>query len=126
VIQDVVIVMQKRQLRILSGMKITEEARNKKRKKNKEWKLATKRFIHEIKKTKSCVDCGETDPAVLQFDHVRGEKKFKLSEAHRVGAGKKRILEEIEKCEVRCVNCHTSRTAKEQNWWILEWKDYLT
>src|SRR5205085_5907081 len=51
-----------------------------------------------------CVDCGESDPLVLEFDH-RGEKLFTIARALRDkdwGA----ILPEIAKCDVRCANCH--------------------
>lgn len=51
-----------------------------------------------------CVDCGEIDPVVLDFDHVRGEKKFNISDGMRCSI--ERISQEIEKCEVRCANCH--------------------
>jgi hypothetical protein len=30
-----------------------------------------------------------------------------------------RIKEEIEKCDVRCANCHTRRTAHQFGWWVL-------
>jgi hypothetical protein len=53
-----------------------------------------------------CVDCGESDPLVLEFDHVRG-KTHNVSSMK--GYTKKRVLEEIRKCEVRCANCHKRR-----------------
>ncbi len=48
-------------------------------------------------------------PLVLEFDHLRN-KAFNIGEgfAERVW---KTILEEIEKCEVVCANCHRRRTA---------------
>jgi hypothetical protein len=58
-------------------------------------------------KQKPCADCGVQYPYwVMQFDHVRGEKKCNISEANlRVGA----LLEEIAKCDVVCANCHALR-----------------
>jgi hypothetical protein len=64
-----------------------------------------------------CVDCGETDPVVLEFDHI--EKASKLSQVSRLISEQRPwriIVEEINKCEVRCANCHRRKTAKEQNW----------
>jgi hypothetical protein len=57
-----------------------------------------------------CVDCGEMDPIVLEFDHLR-DKRFEISAAIR-GRNWQTILDEIEKCEVVCANCHRRRTAR--------------
>jgi hypothetical protein len=52
-----------------------------------------------------CVECGETDPLVLQFDHVRGVKSRNVTPTMSLDD----LREEIEKCDVRCANCHTRR-----------------
>ena len=57
-----------------------------------------------------CVDCGESDPVVLEFDHLR-EKKFSIS-AGLQGRNWQSVLDEIAKCEVVCANCHRRRTAR--------------
>jgi len=67
--------------------------------------------IVEYLKSNPCVDCGESDIVVLEFDHQRD--KFKaVSEMVLYGYNFKRIQEEIDKCEVVCANCHKRRTAK--------------
>lgn len=63
-----------------------------------------------------CVDCGEADPVVLDFDHVRGVKQDNISQMVISLTSWARILEEIGKCEVRCANCHRRRTAITQGW----------
>lgn len=60
----------------------------------------------------ACVDCGEPDPVVLDFDHVRGSKVCDVSRMVAGGYRLRRIDEEIAKCEVRCSNCHRRITAK--------------
>ena len=57
-----------------------------------------------------CADCGESDPVVLEFDHLR-DKAFNIGRAlaYRSWAA---ILEEIAKCDVVCANCHRRRTAR--------------
>ncbi|HEX4732935.1 MAG TPA: hypothetical protein VH247_00865 [Thermoleophilaceae bacterium] len=57
-----------------------------------------------------CVDCGETDPVVLEFDHLR-DKAFNVTQKMTYFRWEQ-ILEEIEKCEVVCGNCHKRRTAQ--------------
>ncbi len=57
------------------------------------------------------MDCGEDYPYwMLDFDHVRGEKKFGLGQSWQLGMNMQSVLEEIEKCEVVCANCHRNRT----------------
>lgn len=63
-----------------------------------------------------CVDCGERDVLVLEFDH-----RDPRSKTHDVGYLAVRkpwkfVLAEIAKCDVRCANCHRKRTAAQFNW----------
>ncbi len=64
---------------------------------------------------KSCMDCGEDRWAVLEFDHVRGEKTTEVSEMVNSNYSWRRVLEEISKCEVVCANCHGLRTSLRTN-----------
>jgi hypothetical protein len=66
-------------------------------------------LLLEYFKSRPCADCGETDPIVLEFDHLR-DKKFAIG-SHLVRRPWKVILAEMEKCEVVCANCHRRRTA---------------
>ena len=56
-----------------------------------------------------CCDCGETDPVVLEFDHLT-DKSFGIAGGLRYRNWAS-VLAEIEKCEVVCANCHRRRTA---------------
>ena len=73
-------------------------------------------YVWEYLLEHPCVDCGEADPIVLEFDHVRGEKSFTIgvAMASRPVAD---VISEIEKCDVRCCNCHRRKTSSERNWW---------
>lgn len=61
-----------------------------------------------------CVDCGEDDVIVLEFDHLR-DKTANVSALIAGASGVKRVFEEIAKCEVVCANCHRRRTMRSQN-----------
>jgi hypothetical protein len=67
-------------------------------------------WVDAYLRTHPCVDCGEPDLLVLEFDHVRGQK----IECVRVVASRPSSLAalqaEVAKCEVRCANCHTRVT----------------
>jgi len=70
--------------------------------------------------THPCVDCGETDPVVLQFDHDDPRLKTRnVGDLLRTRMPWKRILAEIEKCSVRCANDHQRRTAAQFGWYRL-------
>jgi hypothetical protein len=68
------------------------------------------RYLIEYFKANPCVDCGESDPVVLEFDHV-SDKAFAIG-GELTRRSWKSILAEIEKCEVVCANCHRRRTAR--------------
>jgi hypothetical protein len=62
-----------------------------------------------------CIDCGETNPIVLEFDH-RGDKVLAVSLFVQANRSLKQLVAEIEKCDVRCANCHRIKTARELGW----------
>lgn len=68
------------------------------------------RFLADYLQTHPCMDCGYDNPLALEFDHVRGTKKKEVSGMAHLGYSMDLILEEIEKCEVVCANCHKLRT----------------
>ena len=63
-----------------------------------------------------CVDCGNPDIRVLEFDHIRGHKTDEISHLLSQGCGWPRIKAEIAKCEVRCANCHRMKTLERGKW----------
>ena len=64
-----------------------------------------------------CIDCGEKDYQVLEFDHVRGEKRDNVATMFSGAMAWETMLIEISKCEVRCANCHKRKTAKQFQWY---------
>jgi hypothetical protein len=70
-------------------------------------------FVRSYLMTHPCVDCGEADPIVLDFDHRPSSKKIKnISRLSVHGRSIKAIQSEIDKCDVRCANCHRRMTHK--------------
>lgn len=71
--------------------------------------------------THPCIDCGETDYLVLEYDHRDSSDKFKaVSDIIRGSYSLERVKAEIAKCDVRCANCHRRKTAKQLNWYNFE------
>ena len=75
--------------------------------------------IFEYLENNPCVDCGELDILYLEFDHKKGKNK-KMAVADMISYSWATIMEEINKCEVRCVKCHRLKTAEQFNWKKLE------
>lgn len=71
-----------------------------------------KKYIEDYLSSHPCIDCGEQDIIVLDFDHVSGDKVTNVSTASNGAWSLERIQEEINKCEVRCANCHRRITHK--------------
>jgi len=70
------------------------------------------KYIQEMKSSSPCLDCKTSYPYyVMDFDHVRGRKQKNVMELINT-LSKKKIDEEIAKCEIVCSNCHRIRTHK--------------
>ena len=68
------------------------------------------KYLRDIKEKSPCADCKINYPYyVMDFDHVRGRKHKNVMELIP-SLSKKKIDEEIAKCEVVCSNCHRIRT----------------
>lgn len=80
--------------------------------KQKEYRHRKRWYVFNYLQSHPCVDCGETDHVVLDFDHVRGEKRKPISRMVASTYSLEVLKKEIEKCEVRCANCHRRVTAK--------------
>ncbi len=74
-------------------------------------RLRNQKKVFEYFLTHPCVDCPESNPLRLSFDHVRGEKAFTIGDKLS-NLSWARILQEIEKCDVRCFNCHMTQEAR--------------
>lgn len=72
--------------------------------------------IIDYLKNNCCVDCGETNIVVLEFDHLR-DKLRPISEMLANSFSWSNVEKEIKKCEVRCANCHKIKTAHAQGWY---------
>jgi len=91
--------------------------------KNKnEYKKASNDYRKELRKQNQillwefflnnpCKTCGETNPVVLELDHLR-DKEYNVSQiifCHKWES----VQKEIAKCQVLCANCHRKKTAKD-------------
>lgn len=76
-----------------------------------------KQRLIEYIKTHPCVDCGEDDYIVIDFDHVRGKKKKAISSLINACRPWKEIRAELKKCDSRCANCHRRSTADKLGFW---------
>ena len=69
-----------------------------------------------------CIGCGEANPVILEFDHR--DPKTKISEISTLVSVNRNswetVKQEIDKCDIRCANCHRMKTAKERNYLIYQ------
>jgi hypothetical protein len=94
-----------------------EVIERKKRRKREIWD-----WFRRYKSTLYCMDCGISHPAALQFHHRnKTEKKMAVSTLVSRASSLKQITNEIKKCDVLCVNCHSKRhwrEAHEMDSWL--------
>lgn len=77
----------------------------------KNYRIKIRQTLLDYFNGKYCIDCGEQDPIVLDFDHKKPNDKFKsISRMLSGHYSWKSILKEIKKCDIRCANCHRRKT----------------
>ena len=70
---------------------------------------AQRELVKSYKESNPCTDCGNFFPYyVMDLDHL--SDKISIVSAMFGKYSTKKILEEIEKCELVCANCHRIRT----------------
>jgi len=62
-------------------------------------------LVQEYKTEHPC-SCGEGHPAALDFHHREDDKEINIADAVRSGWSVKRLMIELQKCDVICANCH--------------------
>jgi len=66
------------------------------------------KIINRYKRMKGCLDCGNKNPIVLEFDHLDAKDR---NISTMIGMSWAKIKLEISKCVVRCANCLRIRHA---------------
>ena len=74
---------------------------------NKTRKSYAKNWLKEYKQTLSCIQCGFDDSRALVFHHREpNTKSFTIGD--NIGRrSQKNMINEINKCDVLCANCHS-------------------
>lgn len=68
-----------------------------------------RQYVDQYLASNPCVDCRESDPIVLDFDHLRNKTK-NISTMIRDSSTMEELQAEIKKCVVRCANDHRRAT----------------
>lgn len=67
-------------------------------------------LVKSLKDNQPCTDCGVRYPYyVMDYDHLDSSIK-EDNIGNLIKSGKKKVLDEIKKCELVCSNCHRQRT----------------
>lgn len=86
---------------------------------NHQRRAERRQIVIEHLQSHPCVDCGENDPIVLEFDHRDPSTKINsISRLVSQFAPLDVLRTEIEKCDIRCANCHRRKTAKDGEFYL--------
>ena len=91
---------------------------NKKRKNElqRQRHISNRQYMYNFLKSHPCVVCGESDPVVLEFDHIDQSTKT-TAVSLMADYSLDRVKEEIAKCRILCANCHKRHTAIQMGWY---------
>ena len=80
-------------------------------------------WVNEYLERHPCVWCGESNPIVLEFDHLdHAEKSWAIGRAIANVPSIARLEKEVAKTQVLCANCHRVKTARERG--SHRWRKY--
>lgn len=99
-----------------------DERREKIAARNQNTRRVLHEYVWEYLSSHPCTDCPEKDPIVLDFDHRR-DKVMSISQMVVDTVSLDTLKKEIEKCEVRCANCHRRRTHTVGNHWKAQFQN---
>lgn len=92
--------------------------RKKAKKSNQRYLKSAYAYLRAYLLNNPCIDCGETDILVLEFDHRERKDKFsEIGTIIRRGLSLAILKAEVAKCDVRCANCHRRKTLLETGSW---------
>lgn len=95
-----------------------DRIRDKKNKQSRDNRKRNLQYTVDYLRENPCEDCGKDDYRVLDFDHRKSETKIAaVSDLVRRGFSIEVIQREIDKCSIRCSNCHRIKTAIELGWY---------
>lgn len=77
----------------------------------------TQEQVNRFKAEKGCIDCPERDPRCLDMDHL--DPLTKVGNVGKLARdwSFERLKTELDKCVVRCSNCHRKRTSVQFEWY---------
>lgn len=92
------------------------------KRRNNSIKRMLRKYVAKYLHKHPCVDCGEDDLLVLEFDHIEREKKsYNISAIIKNSMSLQTLKAEIAKCHVRCANCHRRKSEVEADSWKLQY-----
>ena len=74
--------------------------------KSKDYSKKLQNWLEDYKKDFKCLKCGEHRHWVLDFHHREPSQKENTVSTMLRTSSRQKILEEIEKCDILCSNCH--------------------
>lgn len=85
-------------------------------------KLIKRKWLYDYLSQHPCVECGESNPVVLEFNHRDREQKLFAIANGICRYAMDVVRAEVAKCDVMCANCHRRLTAKQLGWysWLNE------
>lgn len=83
---------------------------DKNKEKNKTYRENVRDYVRKQKESDPCMDCGNSYPYyIMEYDHTEDNKLKTVSYLASTGT-MNQVVEEINKCDLVCSNCHKART----------------